>query len=109
MDEYPRGLTQYDRMLRAWILKQTDRFLPRSYPPAVLRYKVLRFLLRDVRPKARHNRLAIPEFLDWTVRVSDAVVAAGEWKPLVCSFEEPVISQRFEQEQWGDSDSDDDE
>lgn len=107
----PRGLNRYDKLLRVWMVKQFGRLLqrgPEPYPPAVLRYKVLRLLLRYVTPEKRYSRQILPLFLEWAISVSNAVAGADdEWRRIVCAFPEPLACKRFELEQWGESNSDD--
>ena len=99
--QFAVGLSKYDQLLRGWMVMQLERFVTHGSPPAVLQYKVLRMLSRDVKPDSRE---VVPLFLDWAMCVSDAVGKDDGWQQMVRrDFHDRLVCKRFE---WGESNSD---
>ena len=107
-------VSRYGWDLRLWIIHQIARF--REHVPAydedVLRFKIMRFLLRDVRPLRRHERARLAAFYHWATELTHAAAVAirGEgdavWHRIVCSYDDDLDSARFDWEVYGESDSD---
>ena len=107
-------VSRYGWNLRLWIIRQITRFREHTppYDEDVLRFKIMRFLLRDVWPLRRHERAALAAFYRWTTELTDAAAVAirGEgdaaWHRIVCSHCTDLDSARFDGEVYGESDSD---
>ena len=109
-------VSSYGWKLRLWINDRITRFVAHvpPYDADVLRYKILRFLLRDVRPERRHDREAMASFLRWCFVVVDGCVTANhppsndgveQWQRDLCCDHKPLESHRFELEEYDESDS----
>ena len=106
-------LSKYDWNLRKWIVVQITGFLEHTppYDEDVLRYKTARFLLRDVRPGQRHNREALATFYRWVTTLVERVGHDNDegspWHQHVYGCYEDIDSERFELEEYGEPNSQD--